>query len=70
MDESPKWLLSAGREMEARQLLNKIVRVNKLEAIDVDTIVHDSTLALIKVTIQSKTLSHSIEINSNHLWIT
>ncbi|XP_022692990.1 solute carrier family 22 member 5-like, partial [Varroa jacobsoni] len=50
VDESPKWLLSAGHEAKARRLLKKIIRVNKLyeEEIDIDQIVRDTTVALMK----------------------
>lgn len=49
LDESPKWLLSVGRQDEARRLLQKIIRMNKLEGVDVDAIVQDATIAVMKV---------------------
>lgn len=52
MDESPKWLLSAGHEARARKLLAKIIRINKLddqEDIDIDAIIRDTSAALMKV---------------------
>ncbi|XP_003744797.1 organic cation transporter protein-like [Galendromus occidentalis] len=55
VDESPKWLLSAGRFEEARQILHQIVERNKLDPnIDVDLIVETTRGALMHETHMKK----------------
>ncbi|OQR71618.1 solute carrier family 22 member 6-B-like [Tropilaelaps mercedesae] len=52
LDESPKWLISSGHYDEAKQLLHKIVRRNKLNDVDVDNVIQK---ARAKIEIERKT---------------
>lgn len=54
MDESPKWLLSAGKYDELKVLLKKIVKRNKIDRdgeVDIDAIVEEAKASFMLVRI-------------------
>lgn len=50
VDESPKWLLAAGKYEDAKKILRAIIKRNKLDPnIDVDGIVEATKQSLLRV---------------------